>query len=299
MARNKKREQNSLCSLIATLSQPMEPITTGMSPSVSSFSLQSMIFDIYGTLFISAAGDIQADSAEKDEHSFWQALRDGDLTPDGTQGGGQYGVQMLRREISSAHLDGHLKGVSCPEVDILRIWHSVLRGLGYGTLENRQVARIAVSFECRTNPVWPMPGLLEALAALRKRGIIMGLLSNAQFYTPLLFNALLGCSPEQLGISSRYSLFSYQEGVAKPSPTLFRRLQHRMEEDGLRPEKTLFVGNDMLKDILPATGVGWKTALFAGDRRSLRLRDDDWRAAQAKPDLLISDLRQLVSVVNA
>jgi putative hydrolase of the HAD superfamily len=277
MARNKKREQNSLCSLIATLSQPMEPITTGMSPSVSSFSLQSMIFDIYGTLFISAAGDIQADSAEKDEHSFWQALRDGDLTPDGTQGGGQYGVQMLRREI----------------------WHSVLRGLGYGTLENRQVARIAVSFECRTNPVWPMPGLLEALAALRKRGIIMGLLSNAQFYTPLLFNALLGCSPEQLGISSRYSLFSYQEGVAKPSPTLFRRLQHRMEEDGLRPEKTLFVGNDMLKDILPATGVGWKTALFAGDRRSLRLRDDDWRAAQAKPDLLISDLRQLVSVVNA
>jgi putative hydrolase of the HAD superfamily len=53
------------------------------------------------------------------------------------------------------------------------------------------------------------------------------------------------------------------------------------------------VGNDMLKDIWPAARLGCKTALFAGDRRSLRLREDDERCRELEPDLVVDDLSQL------
>ena len=52
----------------------------------------------------------------------------------------------------------------------------------------------------------------------------------------------------------------------------------------------------MLKDIWPATQLGFKTALFAGDARSLRLREDDERCRGLKPDLVIDRLSQLAQL---
>jgi putative hydrolase of the HAD superfamily len=59
----------------------------------------------------------------------------------------------------------------------------------------------------------------------------------------------------------------------------------------------LFVGNDRLKDIYPAHRVGMKTCLFAGDQRSLRLREDDERVQGLEPDFIIDDLQQLLDIV--
>jgi putative hydrolase of the HAD superfamily len=62
---------------------------------------------------------------------------------------------------------------------------------------------------------------------------------------------------------------------------------------GIQPAAVLFVGNDMLNDIYPASAIGFQTALFAGDRRSLRLRTDDPRCADLSPELVLTDLGQL------
>ena len=43
----------------------------------------------------------------------------------------------------------------------------------------------------------------------------------------------------------------------------------------------------------PADAVGFQTALFAGDRRSLRLRTEDRRCLDLRPDLVLTDLGQL------
>ena len=58
------------------------------------------------------------------------------------------------------------------------------------------------------------------------------------------------------------------------------------------------MGNDMLNDILPARSVGFRTALFAGDKRSLRLRRDDPRCNNLKPDMILTDLIQLVGLLD-
>ena len=54
----------------------------------------------------------------------------------------------------------------------------------------------------------------------------------------------------------------------------------------------------MLNDILPARSAGFQTALFAGDRRSLRLRRDDPRCTNLKPDMILTDLFQFAELLD-
>ena len=59
----------------------------------------------------------------------------------------------------------------------------------------------------------------------------------------------------------------------------------------------MFIGNDMLKDIYAAKKAGFKTALFAGDQRSLRLRENKAEVKNVYPDIIITDLRQLKDLI--
>jgi putative hydrolase of the HAD superfamily len=67
---------------------------------------------------------------------------------------------------------------------------------------------------------------------------------------------------------------------------------------GISRTSVLYVGNDMRNDILPATKTGFQTALFAGDRRSLRLREDDPQCKNVVPNLVITDLIQILEHVK-
>ena len=59
-------------------------------------------------------------------------------------------------------------------------------------------------------------------------------------------------------------------------------------------DSVLYVGNDMLNDIFPAQKEGFKTGLFAGDVRSLRLRSDEPVCENLSADIVITDLVQLL-----
>ena len=49
----------------------------------------------------------------------------------------------------------------------------------------------------------------------------------------------------------------------------------------------------MLNDIYPAAAAGFITALFAGDRRSLRLRKEHPACKGLQPDAIVLDLEDL------
>ena len=66
----------------------------------------------------------------------------------------------------------------------------------------------------------------------------------------------------------------------------------------IAPEEALYVGNDMLNDILPACKLGFHTALFAGDARSLRRRDGDGQLEAVAPDLVLTELGQLLHCIG-
>ena len=143
-----------------------------------------------------------------------------------------------------------------------------------------------------------MPNAAECLTELASRGIRLGVVSNGQWFTPLLFPALLGGELEAFGISPDMQFWSYRAGRAKPSDFLFRQAAHTLQAKGIRPECILHVGNDMLHDVLPAARTGFRTALFAGDERSLRRRADDSGVHAVTPDVVVLKLRDLLSCVR-
>ncbi len=290
--------------LIKTLCKPLEPQPTGLSPVLPDGPAQkAVVFDIYGTLFISAAGDIGKDSATHSADAFRLALEDAGIDPDQSDSRSERAPDIFRQEIVSCHKRLKAQGVDYPEVDICKIWRRVLEKLGISTatapVPETKIMLLAVSYECRTNPVWPTTGAASLLTELHEREIRTGIISNAQFYTPMMFKALMGKEIVELGFDEELCAYSWKLGVAKPSIKMFDPL-HRIlvERYGMEPQSILYVGNDMLKDILPAHTMGWKTCLFAGDRRSLKLRDKDPAVRDIRPWCTVTELKQIKKLIN-
>ncbi|HIJ56857.1 MAG TPA: HAD family hydrolase [Deltaproteobacteria bacterium] len=277
-------------SIIARLPKSLVPIPTGLEPvGQLEIPVKAVLFDIYGTLFISESGDIGI-AEEKSRIS--AGLKDLliknhiDTPPDTI-------LKTFFSAIRATHKRLRAIGVDHPEVEIDLIWSEVLG------INNRQSVReYAVEFELLANPVYPMPHLKEILVHCKDSGIPMGIISNAQFYTPLLFNWYLGSDPEDLGFFTDLIIYSYQTGHAKPSMVLFDIAVKRLRKYNINPRSVVYVGNDMLNDVYPADRVGFQTALFAGDDRSLRLRDNDPRCSDISANLVITDLIQLIEYIG-
>ena len=277
-------------SIIARLPKSLVPIPTGLEPvGQLEIPVKAVLFDIYGTLFISESGDI---SIAEEKSRISAGLNDLLLknhidTPSETI------LKTFFNTIRATHKRLRAIGVDHPEVEIDLIWSEVLG------INNRQSVReYAVEFELLANPVYPMPHLKEILVHCKDSGIPMGIISNAQFYTPLLFNWYLGSDPEDLGFFTDLIIYSYQTGHAKPSMVLFDIAVKRLRKYNINPRSVVYVGNDMLNDVYPADRVGFQTALFAGDDRSLRLRDNDPRCSDISANLVITDLIQLIEYIG-
>jgi putative hydrolase of the HAD superfamily len=139
-----------------------------------------------------------------------------------------------------------------------------------------------------------MPHTKELLLECKNSKLLLGIISNAQFYTPYLFKWLLGSDMSDLGFHDDLIIFSYKFGYAKPSAFLFQLAAERLKDMNVQKNSVLYIGNDMLKDIYPAKKIGFKTALFAGDSRSLRLREDDQKCKNLSADIILTDLIQLL-----
>jgi putative hydrolase of the HAD superfamily len=246
--------------------------------------VKCVLFDIYGTLFISGSGDIglaDKNSPKIEEINYL-------LTKYTIRKSPQILLDEFYHAIKTRHQELRNTGVEFPEVNIDRIWMKVL-----STDDIRIVRQFAVEFELIVNPIYPMPNLAKMLSACRQRNKLMGIISNAQFYTPHLFKWFLDLDLKDLGFDPEFVFYSYRFEVAKPSPVLFRLAADKLKAKGIPPSRVLYLGNDMRNDIYPAQSTGFQTALFAGDERSLRLRSDDPRCKKLTPDLVITDLIQL------
>lgn len=265
--------------------QPMKPLPTGLQPAGRiDGSLQCLLFDVYGTLLISGSGDVgTAMQATRNDARLKQLLLDFNVDrPSGMV------LDDFFSAIAGQHSRLKASGIDYPEVKIDHIWMQVL-----GWRHRNKARSFALAFELISNPAYPMPGLMQLIEKVRER-CSLGIISNAQFYTPILLERFFNASLDNIGFAKEFMLFSYKTEYAKPSEHMFKLAKSRLEKRGISPDQTLYVGNDMLKDILPAQRMGFKTALFAGDKRSLRLRQDDSQCKGVQPDLVVTELSQLI-----
>ncbi len=288
----------SLIARIQALARPMEPLPSGESSRSEPLAgIRAVLFDVYGTLLISASGELELTGEGNRAACLAEALRSLGIEPPATCSDA---TEWLSDEIRARHTASRSSGIDVPEVEIRSIWRNVWRkwrDVEPALPEEVDIEALAVEYEMRVNPVWTMPHADACLAQLAQRGITLGLISNAQFFTPLVLAALLNGSPEELGFTPELCLYSFEYGWAKPAGRLYELSRERLQLRGISPQEVLYVGNDMRNDVVPAARVGFHTALFAGDRRSLRWREQDPSVAGCRPDRVVVDLNEIPASV--
>ncbi len=292
--------------------EPLEPVPTTEAfvcrLSAEKISkIKAVVFDVYGTMLVSGSGDIGGFRGGK--QNVLQALISAGVCLNGKSSDVEFGKHVIQTYISvikKYHCTQKEKGIAFPEVVIEKIWEQVLAELVEEGAVNGDCKvnweQLAIHFEFMCNPTYPMPGLRKTLQMLIEHHFDLGIVSNAQFFTPLLMQYFLtnkiGTHTSPISFFKKdYTIYSYQLGVAKPDVELFSKLDKALQSDGLSSEQVLFVGNDMLNDIYPAAQLGFKTALFAGDKRSLRLRNEWQEVKNVTPDMVITQLPQIVDTL--
>lgn len=295
-----KSFESELIRRIRKLNAPLAPLPSKIAPRIEPIGgLKAVLFDVYGTLLVSGAGKHSGDNRASQTAALRKALA--------AVGGhrcapaAREGFRLFNAMLSAGHAGLKRSGIRHPEVDILAVWQGILAELRSRALINFKAtapmaARVAVEYENRINPVWPMPGAAGILAELSARGFLLGIVSNAQFYTNLTLSALFG-SRWKRWFHPELCFWSHEYGQAKPGRFLFRRAAREFKKiRAARPREVIMIGNDFENDVLPALGCGFRAVLFAGDRRSCRPGQNPRRAPKAC--LTITNWRQLLEIVG-
>ena len=143
---------------VAKYLEPLLPLPTNIKPSSSIDDIfQCILFDVYGTLFISEAGDISSIKINPDKVkniglllSKYQMKRD---------------VNSILKEyadtISNKHQLLRNSGIDVPEIQIDGIWMDIT------DLSAEAAQDFATEFDLIVNRVSPMPSLEKMITACR------------------------------------------------------------------------------------------------------------------------------------
>ncbi|MBD3322601.1 MAG: hypothetical protein GF350_15985 [Chitinivibrionales bacterium] len=281
------------------------------------FDIRAVIFDVYGTL-INYWRPGFTDKETKNRsllEAFKKTVSYFDAGPYLEKMNSGHPVEITVRDlyhglIALKHEQGKEKGVEYPEVKIENIWMIIimmLKRYGYipeerGLGNERQLAKcMAYYYNFHAIGGGLFPRVTECLQSLKRQNIILGILSNAQFYTPIDLT-LLFRDQSQGEIDDYLELFdddlcffSYTDGIAKPGGHMFRKLFDVLYEYHVLPSQTVFAGNDLLLDIHPAQEAGMRTAFFTGDSNCAFVHDLGGRIV---PDISFSPWDGLSSRIS-
>jgi len=297
---------NPLARHFAETAQPAEPVPADVKPTGPIPAFRAVVFDIYGTLFQSAVGDISLiDFSNSGSRNVLLAsvLEKAGFTLQDKS----FPFADALTETITVHQDAVRSAETpFPEVDIRMVWQDLILNLRRESVVENGPAiddvlmnNVSVWYEAAVNPVYPMPDCQKVLDTLRQRGTVMGIVSNAQFFTPLLFDAFFNRSFTQMGFAPDCCFFSYTFLKAKPDTFLYAKCAEVLDTQyGIAAEDVLYVGNDRRNDVWPARQIGFRTALFAGDTKSYRPRPGDPDLVEAHPDFVIHQLASLIEAVS-
>jgi putative hydrolase of the HAD superfamily len=288
----------------------LKPIPTLLKPFVrKDAGIKAFVFDVYGTLLISASGDIDESVLSTD--NLMEAFHASDIK---FAENGEASRKLLqeilgefRQAVKEFHEQDRTEDKPYPEIDISQVWEGIIKthqDLNQLIVDDPLCIKCFVFvFEVLSNRIYPMPGMKELLSRMASLKYPLGIISNAQFYTPVILNYFLhdavSENEEVEPFDPDLTVFSYKHMRSKPDLFLFQLVKDQCQRKyGLFADEILFIGNDMFRDIYPAFMAGFKTALFAGDTKSLRLRQDKPELKKIVPDFIITDLMQLITIIN-
>jgi putative hydrolase of the HAD superfamily len=154
----------------------------------------------------------------------------------------------------------------------------VLKGAGINTDEKTVLKLLAVMQKTQLDIVL-FDDTMLTLTELKKRGLTTGLISNIE--------KNMSETIEKLGIASKLDVVvtSLEAGAPKPQPEIFR---YAMQKGNVRPDESIFVGDQYQVDMVGAKSAGMKAILL--DRTGYYAKKLDTPK--------IKNLREIVNFLN-
>jgi hypothetical protein len=298
---------------------PPEPDPVKAKPHLSPLpEIRVVLWNVYGTLLSITEAELKyavdnqlmLDVAlDKTIHEFkmWQSMSRKPGQP------AEYLRELYNRELNLLRL---APGGSerFPEILVERIWENLIKKLFqkeykfdagfYGSL-NEYSKKVAYFFHASMQGIAAYSKAATTIQRLSEKGVTQGLLADGQCFTYVQLKRAIRKQEEQAPdinldemIPTSYRVFSSDRRARKPSGNLFRFALDELRDQGLEPKEVLHIGSNLTRDIGPAKRLGMRTALFTGDRHSLSATPDQLKDAQFRPDLMITELSQLVDVIG-
>jgi len=232
-------------------------------------SLKAVVFDLYGTL-VNIKTD-EHDPGVYRELSKFLSYNDVYVEPDELY---RSFMDKIKTQLSKSRLE-------YPDVDVLKIFTAIIHEYGAGKMGARlplYTARLFRSLSRRTFE--PFPGVYGMLERLRDK-YPLALVSDAQrcFTEPEVEMMKLGWFFDHIFMSSDF-------GFRKPDPRYFAMALKALN---VKPEDSVYVGDNPYRDLLGARKAGMKMVLVRSSERSYE---------DLLPDAYIEDVAELERILD-
>lgn len=231
---------------------------------------RASMWDIFAALCTHAGVPTAPESCEQLVRSLWSA-------------GAEYAEQRFHAGASYSDSDAEFAGM------FVQMGQLIFAQMGVTAGYDELMQRFLQTFWNEEN--WTVfPEVIEVLAALRARGLRIGVLSNAPSNLPSFL--------ERLGLTPHldFVVVSAIEGVKKPDRRIF---EVTLSRAGVAPEETLHVGDMYLEDVVGGRAAGINTLLMERGKRALfpNFRESEGRALD--PNVVVSSLTEVLERLEA
>lgn len=302
----------------ADLSWPAAPDVhrTKSKPHLKKLPMvKAVTWNVYGTLLSISGGEFVREHPQKfimdlalektiQEFKMWKAMSRKPGQPS------EYMRVMLQNVVDDMSLQVE-RGERHPEIPVERVWAGIIRKLlqneyvidagMYGTLEEYSV-KIAYFFHRSLQGVGAQQDAADTIQWIKDHHYWQGLLADGQCFTGLQLRRCIEQQNPQCQVDycipSSHRVLSHAMRGKKPSERLFKEMIARLRANGIEPEQTLHISNDLPNDLAPARRLGFQTCLYTGDSKSLKVSPELVADRHLRPVVMVTHLSQVIEMLE-
>lgn len=279
--------------------------------------IKAVTWSIYGTLLRIADGDLLllAPQPIRMQVALEKTIQEFNMWHSMTRKSGapwEYLFTQYKDVLEEMQLTVPAKKGDVGQVNSTKLWRKLISRLEQKEYQydidffgdsDEYAEKVAFFFHSCLQGVAAMDKAAAVVKAVAEAGLVQGLLSDGQSFTltQLLraFQATTKVPPLGQLFGRGCVVLSYDVGVKKPSRTLFATAAEAFAQQDIEPAEVLYVSNRWPDDLTIAKQIGFRTALFAGDKNTVQASADELLHSDLRPDRLMTELTQIRNLLEA
>lgn len=278
--------------------------------------IKAITWNVYGTLLRISDGDLLLLPAQQirmqvalektiQEFNMWQSMTRKAGAP------WEHLYTQYKDVLEEMQLTAPAKKGDVGQVDVRRLWRKLISRLEqkeyrydvdfYGDGED-YAEKVAYFFHSCLQGVAAMDKAAVVVKAVADAGFAQGLLADGQSFTLTQLLRAFQATTKLPSLGQLFSagcvVLSYAVGVRKPSRSLFAAAADAFARHNIQPAEVLYVSNRWPEDLTVAKQLGFRTALFAGDKNSVQASADELLTSELRPDRLLTELTQIRNLLE-